>query len=406
MPTEIREIKINKLPREKPLVSWPPDFPPMDVNSLGLDLLEVKAKLKSSPPTLKSVTVEKPAKAGSKGAVKKATKATEKKAPEVKPKPQKKAVSKTEEDLYKTFANSQAEDSELGEEDLEGEDLEEAEEEDFGEDPEEDLEEEDLEGEDLDPEGEEDPEGENDKSSSFMLDVGGSSEDEVEKAFEEKKETVVIEEKPPEETPQQKKTRIIRRLRTLKKLLPNATIPDFDHDDDLSIMEIALDDIQFDLKVDQNIAFYKTLLWGYFGGVEFVAGFLDIDMSRFGAQQLRMMRYYNVLIAEIAEKNSNSWFFNLSAEVKLMGLLFLNTLVYFLMKHITKNKGEAAGASFMAFYENLPIFSALDTSSGGTGGAGSTPGNTPATPTPKPKVRTPSVNLDDMEIDSTTEEED
>lgn len=404
MPTEIREIKVNKIPREKPLVSWPPDFPPMDVNSLGLDLLEVKAKLKASPPTLKSVTVEKPAKAGSKGAVKKPTKVSEKKAPEAKTKPQKKAVSKTEEDLYKTFANSQAEDSDLEEGDLEEE------EEDFGEDPEEDFEGEeegdegpegeDFEGEDLEEEGE------NDKSSSFMLDVGGSSEDEVEKAFEEKKETVVIEEKPPEETPQQKKTRIIRRLRTLKKLLPNATIPDFDHDDDLSIMEIALDDIQFDLKVDQNIAFYKTLLWGYFGGVEFVAGFLDIDMSRFGAQQLRMMRYYNVLIAEIAEKNSNSWFFNLSAEVKLMGLLFLNTLVYFLMKHITKNKGEAAGASFMAFYENLPIFSALDSGSGNATSSGSPPGNTPMTPAPKPKVRTPSVNLDDMEIDSTTEEED
>ena len=51
----IREIKIIKVPLDKPQTIVPVAFKALDVNSLGLAHLEVKQKLKPNPPTLKSV---------------------------------------------------------------------------------------------------------------------------------------------------------------------------------------------------------------------------------------------------------------------------------------------------------------------------------------------------------------
>ena len=88
-----------------------------------------------------------------------------------------------------------------------------------------------------------------------------AEDDEVGEALEGPK--TVIQEAPPEETEKQKKQRILRRLRTLKKIYPAANIPDFDYEDDLELMNTVLDDVSFDMKLDQNITFYLTTILTY-----------------------------------------------------------------------------------------------------------------------------------------------
>lgn len=390
---DIREIKIIKVPREKPPVVWSTNtFKELDVNSLGLNHLEIKHKLKPNPPTLKSVP----------STPKETPKQTTPSPPKEKSSKPKSKKTATEDELIKAFAESR-EASEKDESDSSEED------EDSEEDESDSSEEEDEESE----EGgvEEKPKKSSKKasqseSSSLELevpvDLEGSENEEVEEALQEPK--TVIEEAAPEETEEQKKRKIVRRLRTLKKIYPSANIPDFDYDDDVELMNRTLEDVTYDMKVDQNVSMYRTFLLGYFSGTEFLAGFLDYDMVGFASSQYKIMNHYNSLLVELAEKNQESWVSNLPVEVRLLGLIVLNTAVYFLFRYIYNTKGAAAGHAFMGIYDNL-------TSYGPSHGESSTPsGNSvsgaSASPAPKPKAfKPPSVDIDKLkeEVGSSTE---
>ena len=381
---DIREIRIIKVPREKPPAVWPTNFRELDVNSLGLNHLEIKQKLKPNPPTLKSVVKKEVPPAEP---VKKVT-----------PSPSKPKVKKaaTEDELLKAFAESKEEFSEYEGEDDEDEEVDEIEE------AEEEVDD-DANDNAVDSAPEDDDE---------ELELNFSEEDgenqEVEEALAGEPKTV-IEEAPPEETEDEKKRRILRRLRTLKKIHPSANIPDFDYEDDLDLMTRVLDDVAFDLKIDQNVSFYRTILYGYFGGVEFLSGFLDYDMVGFASSQIKIMNRYDSLLMELAEKNSGGWTSNLPVEVRLLGLVVLNTAIYFLFRYISNTKGAAAGNAFMGIYDSLPAFAPAAPSGGGGGGVEASAPRQTQTPKAKatPTYRGPSVNLKDLEerLGSTEESE-
>jgi len=161
-----------------------------------------------------------------------------------------------------------------------------------------------------------------------------------------------------------------------------------------------LDDVAYDLKVDQNVAFYRTILYGYFGGVEFLSGLLgdSFDMVGFASSQFKIMHRYDSLLLELAEKNSEGWASNLPVEVRLLGLVVLNTAIFFLFKYISKVKGQAAGNAFMSIYESLPSFASKpvetpNASSNGGNGGGSGPPKAKA----KAAFKGPSTNLEELE---------
>lgn len=382
---DIREIKVIKIPREKPLMAFPANFRELDINSLGLPLLEIKSKLKPNPPTLKSVR-EVREKTPTETKAVKPSKVEE--PPPKKPKVQGKAT--TEDEIAKVFAESKEEGSieEEEEEPLETDD----------------------EAEGIDDEAED---GENEQlkfherkshdSSEVEFEISSESEQEnkeVGEALEGPK--TIIEEAPPEETEMQKKIRILRRLRTLKKVHPTAMIPDdFDEDDDLGVLSRTLENIAYDLKVDQNVAFYRTILCGYFGGVEFISGLLGdgFDMVGFASHQFKIMHQYDSLLLEVAEEDSGGWVSNLPPKVKLLGFMILNTAVFFAFKYISRNRGSAAAGAFMGFYEALPIVSKPPPPA-------TKDHQAPEAPKQAPAFRGPSTNLEDLKkrIGSTSSE--
>lgn len=385
---EPREIRVIKVFRDKPPSAWDAQrlFENLDVNALGLDLLEVKAKLKNSPPTLKSSL---PPKTAAKTPIIPKPKNTPKQislsasdsgrpfkgssegSPRGSPKGSFRGGT-TEDDIAKALAaGSQEEFSEIssgsrsvarsrsksrsksssGEESIE---------EDFGE----------------------------------LASVSESNQ-EIGEAL---KEPDVIIEAEPEETENEKKRKIIRRLRTLRKINPNLNIPseDFTVDDDLELMENTLNEVVMDIKVDQNLTIYKTFMQGYFVGTEFLAGMVDIDMVGFAAAQMKQIRRYDSLLLELAEKNSGGWAANLPVELRLLGLVMINTAVYFAFRYIYKNKGAAQANMFMGVYDSLPSF---DGSSPTTSVSAPTSTSPLAVPSASetPKVRGPSINLKDIE---------
>lgn len=395
---EPREIRVIKVPREKPLASWPAAFKDLDVNSLGLEHMEIKSKVKLNPPTLRSVLpnpTPKPAPAPKKP--------SPKAEPRPPPKPILKKASTTEDEIAKAFAAESREVSEV--DDLEDD---EAEAESIGDIDDNDS---DDSGDDVDPvvEDLEDLEDlEDDDSEVLAIELSSDKEnDEITDALKEPEAVVVAAE--PEETEREKKRRILRRLRTLKKINPEFNIPgDFDENDDLELMQSTLDDIVYDLKLDQSLAIYRTVLQGYFGGVELLAGFLDYDMVGFAGHQMKMMRRYDSLLMELAEKNSGGWASNLPIELRLLGMVLINTAVYFLFRYIFNKKGAPQAHAFMGVVDALPSFDAKPAAAVGA----ATPGETPAAPTPPRTFRGPSVNLKDIEkeigstSDSESEEED
>jgi hypothetical protein len=349
---DIREIKIIKIPRDKPITSWKPSFKEIDVNSLGLNNLEIKQKLKNNPPTLKSVL---------RNEVQPNPSSLKKEPPKVEEKVNKEKIQKTttEDELTKYFAASKEEDLDDVELQSDQEDQEDPDSEEIPDKPPSNnkiVEDEETEETEETEEGSEGPEG------IFSHDIEESvevqlSDEEVQEALTEEPKTV-IEEAPPEETPQQKKQRVLRRLRTLKKINPNSTvpIPDFDYDDDLELMERTLGDYTYDLKIDRDVSFYRTLLGGYFIGTEFVSQFLDLDMVQFASSQIKIMHKYDSLLLELSEKNQQSWASNLPVEIRLLGFVVMNTVFHFLFRYITKTKGSAAGQAFASIYESLPNF--------------------------------------------------
>lgn len=206
----------------------------------------------------------------------------------------------------------------------------------------------------------------------------------------------------PVESEMDKKLRIIRRLRTLRKINPSLNIPseDFTIEDDLDLMERTLNDVVLDIKLDQNLTIYRTVLQGYFGGVEFVAGMLDYDMVGFAGSQMKMMRRYDSLLMEIAEKNSGGWASSLSPEIRLLGLIIIQTAIYFIFRYIYNKKGAPQAYAFQAIVDAVP---AMDSSSTTPQEPTSNKGNSGTSAAPEvtatPRAKGPSVNIKEIEAE-------
>lgn len=395
---EPREIKIIKVAREKPPSAWNAQhlFENLDVNALGLDLLEVKAKLKSSPPALKSSL---PTKTNTKPPVIPKPKSSPKVivSPRESPSASYRSMKgATEDSMAKAFAAGSQEEfsegSEIGSESEVKSSL----------------------GSNSLKSSTEKQSRSASQSRSRSRSISASSSEDFgelsgsganEEIGEALKEPETIVEAEPEETEADKKRKIIRRLRTLRKINPNLNIPteDFTLEDDLELMQNTLDEVVQDIKVDQNLTIYKTFMQGYFVGTEFLAGMLEIDMIGFAAAQMKQIRRYDSLLLELAEKNSGGWAANLPVELRLLGLVMINTAVYFAFRYIYNRKGSAQANAFMGVYDSLPSFDGSSTGNSGT------PAATGGVPTPEPpKVKGPSVNLKDIEdqLGSTSDDDD
>jgi hypothetical protein len=139
------------------------------------------------------------------------------------------------------------------------------------------------------------------------------------------------------------KIRDIRfKLKTLKRMYPSAAIPDFSEHTPLGTLEREYQSYVRQLSLDATVENYKKYLTIAFFVLEFV--FVNViklkDFAGFSSQQMLGMNQYERILFEIGEKSyftpGKTW----SPEMKLAGIICLNTAVFIGSKLLFKATGN------------------------------------------------------------------
>lgn len=141
-----------------------------------------------------------------------------------------------------------------------------------------------------------------------------------------------------EETEVDEKERndLMFRYQVLKRIHPNADIPVFSPYADPKVMAKKYEVIAKKLTLDSNVESWKMYMIVFMMGCEVVLGKLNFDMEGFGQQQIMAMENYDALLLELAEKNyvpvESKW----PVEVRLLGTVVLNVVIFIIAKTIEK----------------------------------------------------------------------
>lgn len=348
----IRRIQVIKKPRSDVLKSKPISFPPL--SNLHLELLEVKKKLKQGLPAV-MVIPRKPAppkKAEPPEVEKPQTKAEK----ESEPASEEEAVDEledlqSEEEVEDDVDEVAPEDkdmiNELGTEEDKGED-EDVSEDEGGE-----------EGEESEGENEDEPQGEEVEQNSNDPYAGLS----------------------PEERDRMEHEEYIWRFRILKKKYPTATLPDYNEHSDIHVMKTSYDRTIRELTLDDNVSSYRMFLYMAFNGIEYAATqLIGFDMGGFTKHQKKMMHKYDRLLVELGERSYSAWGSSLPIEIRLLGMVLFQACVFYLGKVVADKMGD----NVKDLFDGIMGTEEKDEKSA-------------ASERPRPKMRGPSVNLEDIE---------
>ena len=137
----------------------------------------------------------------------------------------------------------------------------------------------------------------------------------------------------------QRKRFLLLKFKTLKRHYVDITIPEFTEFSDLQTMEKEYDMLVTQLRLDANVENYKKYLIVGFGLVEFVLSkFLKFaEIEGFTQQQLLGMNQYEKILLEIGEKHqvdiSKQW----SPEIRLIGIIAMNAVIFIGTKLLFKS---------------------------------------------------------------------
>jgi hypothetical protein len=383
------QLLVIKVPRGKPLVDKPIEFPPL--YNLHLDMLENKLKLKKTVPKqlIQKRVMIPPA------AVPPQPKPTtkEKFVPEQKKKETKEKPTSKSDTAKPTPPKSVSSDDE--DDDLLGA---------LGDDSDDDEDDGEVDDDEVD--------GEADKPAD-----AAAKPQEPEPEEEEDPDAGLT----PEEKEAKEKEEYLWRFKILKKGNPKKKdIPEFNEHDDLTAIKLAYERTVKEVHLDRNVSSYRTYLVGGFVALEFVAkNYMDIDLEGFAPQQIQMMDQYDSLLVELGERSYNRWGMNLPVEVKLIGMILIQAGLFYLCKCVSDKKGEGM-ANLIRGMTGAPMAGAAKPATqAGEGSKTSTTddGEVKEKPAPAKKMRGPSVTASDIKknfknsapqkkVDSDDEEDD
>ena len=125
----------------------------------------------------------------------------------------------------------------------------------------------------------------------------------------------------------------------LKRMHPNANIPEFTIYTDPKIMAQKYELLAKKLSLDMSVNRWKRSLIIFVMGCEVVMGHMNFDMEGFAQQQITDMETYEYLLVEMAEKSympsGSAW----SVEVRLLMTLSMNAVLFMISKLIMKKTG-------------------------------------------------------------------
>jgi len=139
----------------------------------------------------------------------------------------------------------------------------------------------------------------------------------------------------------QKKQDLLDKFYTLKMKYKGATdIPEFTIHSDYATMERSYERTVRRLKIDSKIAWYSQMITYVFVGIEwFCSTIFKIDMSGYTQHQTLNKDSYESLLVELGERSYMPTKWNIPVELKLVGLILMNTALFIFSKIMMKKMG-------------------------------------------------------------------
>lgn len=170
------------------------------------------------------------------------------------------------------------------------------------------------------------------------------------------------------------KRELIFKFDLLRKKYPLSTvpIPEYSIHSDLNTMIKTYDDTLRRLSIYSTADTYKQYLKYGFFGVEYVMGkWLKFDMEGYSQQQILQINTYDALLIELGEKTYVPTGSHWPVELRLLGLIVMNTVMFIMAKMVMRGTGLNVNSM-------------------------TTPAAAAPTPASRPKMRAPDINLDDI----------
>jgi hypothetical protein len=162
---------------------------------------------------------------------------------------------------------------------------------------------------------------------------------------------------------------------------------------DLREAQNVYDDTVRRLQLKSEILEYERYLRLGFLAAEYGLQFMGFDMSGFSNHQILFKNKYRALLVELGEKSYLSGPSNIPVEIRLIGLILIQAVLFIVIKSATKRFGPLAGNLIYNLIE--PKGTVPETMTQSATATPHPPTPTPPQP-PKPKMRGPNIKLSEF----------